>query len=225
MVLFGYLAALTSMELVTGVVILPQRQTALVAKQAAQVDLLTGGRLRLGVGIGWNRVEYDSLGEDFGTRGRRIEEQVGLLRQLWSDRTVTFEGRFDSVVGAGLSPLPVQRPIPIWFGGSSEPAYRRMGRVADGWFPQVPPDGRLDEARAVIAEGAAEVGRDPSVIAMEGRVSWGGGGVERVVDHLGRWERAGASHATINTMGAGFGAVERHLDALATAASALGLAG
>jgi probable F420-dependent oxidoreductase len=225
MVLFGYLAALTSLELVTGIVILPQRQTALVAKQAAEVDVLSRGRLRLGVGIGWNAVEYESLGQDFGTRGHRIEEQVRLLRRLWTERSVTFEGRFDTVVGAGLSPLPLQRPIPIWFGGSSAAAYRRMGRVADGWFPQVPPDGRLDEARAAIAEGAAEIGRDPSTIAMEGRVSWGPAGVDGVMDHADRWQRAGASHLSINTMGADLGAVDGHLDALATVASALDLAG
>ncbi len=128
-VLFGYLAGITSLELVTGIIILPQRQTALVAKQAAEVDLLTRGRFRLGVGLGWNAVEYEALGQDFATRGRRIEEQVDLLRRLWTEPTVTFHGRFDEVTGAGLAPLPVQRPIPVWFGGQSDPAYRRIG----GW--------------------------------------------------------------------------------------------
>src|ERR1700748_736756 len=112
-VLFGYLAALTSLELVTGVITLPQRQTALVAKQAAEVDLLTGGRFRLGVGIGWNQVEYQSLGKDFSNRGRRSEEQVSLLRRLWTEPAVTFAGAYERVTGAGLAPLPVQRPIPI----------------------------------------------------------------------------------------------------------------
>nr|MDT0525376.1 TIGR03619 family F420-dependent LLM class oxidoreductase [Streptomyces sp. DSM 41633] len=119
MVMFGYLAAVTSLELVTGVIILPQRQAVLVAKQAAEVDLLTGGRLRLGVGLGWNAVEYEALGEDFGNRGKRSEEQVELMRRLWTESSVTFEGRFHQVTGAGLAPLPVQRPIPVWFGAAS----------------------------------------------------------------------------------------------------------
>ena len=159
-VLFGYLAACTDLELVTGITILPQRPTALVAKQAAEVDLLTGGRFRLGVGIGWNEVEYEALGQDFSTRGRRLEEQVGLLRQLWTTRSVTMAGRFDQVTGAGLAPPPIQRPIPIWFGGASPRAYERMGRLADGWFPMVQPGPKLDEARAIIAEAAAAPGRD-----------------------------------------------------------------
>ncbi len=137
LVLYGYLAAITKMELVTGIIISPQRQTALLAKQAAEVDILTGGHFRLGLGIGWNTVEYDALGQDFNTRGRRQEEQIGLLRRFWTERSVTFEGRFDRVRGAGLLPLPIQRPIPVWLGGTSAAAYDRIGRVADGWFPQV----------------------------------------------------------------------------------------
>src|SRR5580693_9303691 len=130
MVLFGSLAAATSLELVTGVLVLPQRQTALVAKQAAEVDLLTDGRFRLGIGVGWNAVEYEALGKDFGDRGARISEQVTLLRELWTQPSVTFDGRYERVTGAGLAPLPVQRPIPVWFGGSSPAAYRRIGRLA-----------------------------------------------------------------------------------------------
>jgi probable F420-dependent oxidoreductase len=157
-VLFGYLAALTSLELVTGVIILPQRQTALVAKQAAEVDLLTGGRFRLGVGIGWNQVEYQALGKDFGNRGRRSEEQIALLRLLFTEQSVTFEGADEQVVGAGISPLPVQRPIPIWIGGSSPRAYQRIGRLADGWFPQVVPGPALDEARGSVEQAARDAG-------------------------------------------------------------------
>src|SRR4051812_35045517 len=126
-VLFGYLAAITSLEVVTGVIILPQRQTALVAKQAAEVDLLTEGRFRLGVGVGWNAVEYEALGKDFTDRGRRVDEQIELLRRLWTETTVTYEGGSERVTGAGLAPMPVQRPIPVWIGGQSEPAYRRVG--------------------------------------------------------------------------------------------------
>src|SRR5664280_2258458 len=131
-VLYGYLAAITSLELVTGIIILPQRQTALVAKQAAEVDLLTGGRFRLGIGLGWNAVEYEALGQDFSTRGKRVEEQVALLRRLWTDETVTYHGTYEHVTGAGLAPRPVQRPIPIWFGAQTPAAYRRVGRIADG---------------------------------------------------------------------------------------------
>src|SRR6476620_9882459 len=150
-VVFGYLAAITTMELVTGIIILPQRQTALVAKQAAEVDLLTEGRFRLGVGIGWNAVEYEALGQPFGERGRRMSEQIPLLRRLLTEPVVTHDGEFDHITGAGLAPLPQQRPIPIWVGGQSAPAYRRTGRLADGWFPQVIPGPALDEARAIVA--------------------------------------------------------------------------
>lgn len=223
-VLFGYLAAITSLELVTGIIILPQRQTALVAKQAAEVDILTGGRFRFGVGIGWNRVEYVALGESFSTRGRRMDEQIPLLRRLWTERSVSHEGDFDTIVGAGLAPMPVQQPIPVWFGAASPPAYRRAGRLADGWFPQVPPDERLDEARSIVHGAATDAGRDPATIGMEGRVSWtADGGVEKVVRQVLKWDDAGATHLAINTMGAGLGAVDGHLAALAETAEALGL--
>ncbi len=220
-VMFGYLAAVTSMELVTGIIILPQRQTALVAKQAAEVDLLTGGHFRLGVGLGWNAVEYEALGKNFADRGRRIGEQVGLMRRLWTERTVTFNGEHETVTGAGLAPLPIQRPIPVWLGGQSRPAYARMGRLADGWFPQVRPGPQLDEAREIIARAAAEAGRDPAAIGMEGRVSWGVGGAERLIDHVERWRAAGASHVSVNTMGAGLDSVDSHLKTLTIIAEAL----
>jgi probable F420-dependent oxidoreductase len=224
MVMFGYLAAVTRLELVTGIIILPQRQTALVAKQAAEVDQLTGGRFRLGIGLGWNAVEYEALGKDFTNRGRRMSEQVALLRRLWTEESVTFQGEHETVTGAGLCPLPVQRPIPLWFGGQSRPAYVRIGQLADGWFPQVPPDQRLADALAVIAEAARGAGRDPARIGMEGRVSWtAAGGADKLADHVGRWRAAGASHLGVNTMGAGLGSVDGHLAALATAAEALGL--
>jgi probable F420-dependent oxidoreductase len=223
LVLYGYLAALTSLELVTGIIILPQRQTALAAKQAAEVDLLTGGRLRFGVGLGWNAVEYEALGKDFANRGRRIEEQVTLLRRLWTEQTVTFEGEYERVTGAGLAPLPVQRPIPIWFGAQSPRAYERAGRLADGWFPQVAPGPKLDEARAMVETAAREAGRDPASLGMEGRVSWTQGGLPKLVDHAGRWRDAGATHLSVNTMNAGLGGVDGHLRALAQAAAELGL--
>ncbi|MEE6178281.1 LLM class F420-dependent oxidoreductase [Mycobacterium sp. 050134] len=154
-VMFGFLAAVTTVELVTGVIILSQRQSALVAKQAAEVDLLTGGRFRLGIGLGWNAVEYEALGEDFSNRGRRSEEQVDLMRKLWTERSVTFNGRYQSVTGAGLAPLPIQRPIPVWIGAGSDRAYERAGRLADGWFPMMAPGPGLDHAREVVRSAAA----------------------------------------------------------------------
>ncbi|MCA2220708.1 LLM class F420-dependent oxidoreductase [Nonomuraea aurantiaca] len=220
MVLFGYLAALTSLELVTGIIILPQRQTALVAKQAAEVDLLTSGRFRLGVGLGWNKVEYEALGQDFSTRGKRIEEQVTLMRRLWTEPSLTFEGTFDRVTGAGLAPLPVQRPIPVWFGAQSPPAYRRAGRLADGWFPQMPPGPKLDEAKAMVAEAATQAGRDPATLGMEGRVSWTGD-AEELREAARQWRESGATHLAVNTMRAGLRSVDEHLAALETAADAL----
>ena len=201
LVLFGFLAGLTSLELVTGIIILPQRQTALVAKQAAEVDLLTGGRFRLGVGLGWNAVEYEALGKRFSDRGKRVDDQVALLRHLWTEPSVTFAAGDERVTGAGLAPLPVQRPIPVWFGAASPPAYRRAGRLGDGWFPLVPPGPKLDDARALVDAAAVEAGRDPSTLGLEGRVSWGDGGAATLADHADRWRKIGATHLTVNTMG------------------------
>jgi len=222
LVMFGFLAALTSLELDTGIIIMPQRQTALVAKQAAEVDLLSGGRLRLGVGLGWNYVEYEALGQDFATRGRRIEEQVALMRRLWTEPSLSHAGTFDRITGAGIAPLPVQRPIPVWFGAQSAPAYRRAGRLADGWFPQVQPGPELDQARAVVSQAATEAGRDPATLGMEGRITWRGDAGE-LAGQAARWQDAGASHVSINTMGAGLATLDDHLAALAEAARALRL--
>jgi len=221
LVMFGFLAGIThTLELVTGVVILPQRQTALVAKQAAEVDLLSGGRLRLGIGIGWNAVEYEALGQDFGTRGKRSAEQIELLRRLWTEPSVTFDGTFDTVTGAGLSPLPVQRPIPVWIGAASAAGYRRAGRLADGWFPMMAPGPQLDEALAEIERGATAAGRDPASIGMEARVKWTGDD-DAVAGQIAAWSEVGATHLSVDTMGAGLTHVDQHLDVLARLASAL----
>jgi probable F420-dependent oxidoreductase len=221
LVLYGYLAALTPLELVTGIIILPQRQTALVAKQAAEVDLLTGGKFRLGVGLGWNAVEYEALGQDFGSRGKRITEQVSLLRRLWTEESVTFSGEYERVTGAGLAPMPVQRPIPVWFGGQSEPAYRRIGALADGWFPQVKPGPELEAAQAAVTRSAQAAGRDPATIGMEGRVSWTSEGLTGLARAAAGWRDAGASHLSVNTMGAGLTSVSDHLAVLTEVAGAL----
>ena len=222
LVLFGYLAGVTTLELVSGVVVLPQRQTVLVAKQAAQVDLLTGGRLRLGVGIGWNAVEYEALGKEFGNRGRRIEEQIALLRRLWADPTVTFAGDYETVTGAGINPLPAARSIPIWLGGRSTPAFRRMGRLADGWIPEMQPGDDLDAALHLIEEAAVDAGRDPATIGMDGRVVWTGD-MEAFLNGVERWRKAGATHLSVNTMRAGLGGVDGHLAVLDRVATELGL--
>ena len=216
MVLYGYPAALTSLELVTGIIILPQRQTVLAAKQAAEVDLLSNGNFRFGVGIGWNQVEYEALGQDFRTRGKRLEEQITLMRRLWTEQTVTFEGRFDQVVGAGIAPRPVQRPIPIWLGAQSPRAYERAGRLADGWFPQMSPGPRLDEARRLVTQAATGAGRDPASLGMDGRLVWRDDR-ESVAAELRQWQDAGATHVSINTMGAGLKSADDHLAALAAA--------
>jgi len=161
-VLFGYLGAITQkLEFVTGVLILGQRQTALVAKQAAEVDVLTGGRLRLGIGIGWNDVEYEGLGQSFTNRGRRSEEQIDLMRQLWTNEVVDFHGRYHNVTHAGINPLPVQQPIPIWLGGGAPEVVQRIGKMGDGWFPQFQPDSAGHEQINQMREYARAAGRDP----------------------------------------------------------------
>lgn len=220
-VMFGYLAGATSaLEFVTGVVILPQRQTALVAKQAAEVDLLTEGRFRFGVGIGWNAVEYEALGEDFGVRGARSEEQIALMRRLWTERSVTFEGQFDTVRGAGIAPLPVQRPIPVWIGTAATKGYERIGRIADGWFPMMGPGPKLAEATAVVRDAAVAAGRDPDAIGMEGQVR-SSIDPDAVAAEVAQWRDAGATHVSVSTMGHGLATVDDHLEALAAVAKAV----
>jgi probable F420-dependent oxidoreductase len=212
-VVFGYLAAITSLELVTGVIILPQRQTVLVAKQAAEVDLLTGGRFRLGVGLGWNAVEYEALGENFGNRGRRSEEQVEVMRKLWTERSVTYSGKYHTVTGAGVAPMPAQRPIPVWFGAASDRAYERAGRLGDGWFPMMDPGSGLDYAREQVSRAAKAAGRDPDGLGMEGRVSWTGDR-DKAAAGIAAWKAAGATHLSVNTMNAGLANLDAHLAVL-----------
>jgi probable F420-dependent oxidoreductase len=214
-VLFGYLAGLTSkIELVTGIIILPQRQTVLVAKQAAAVDVSSRGRLRLGIGIGWNPVEYEALNEDFHNRGRRSEEQIEVMRLLWTNELVTFEGRWQKIRDAGLNPLPVQRPIPVWFGGSDDRALRRLARLGDGWFPLLDPDDKCRAAIEKIHLFARSAGRDPNVIGIEGRVAAGQGSEETWLKRIAAWKELGATHVTVNTMKAGLTSVTAHIDTI-----------
>jgi len=221
LVMFGYLAGFTNLGFATSILIGPQRQTALLAKQAAEVDLLCEGRFRLGLGIGWNRVEYEALGQKFSERATILEEQVDVLRQLWTQESVTVDGRYHRITAAGLAPLPIQRPIPIWIGAWAPTALRRVGRIADGWFPQVRPGAGLTEALDTIAQGAAEVGRDPTGIAFEGRVDWATRDPERIATHAERWQAAGASHLSVNTMGAGCRGVDEHIAGLTAIAAML----
>ncbi len=221
MVLFAYLAAICPLELATGILIAPQRQTALIAKQAATLDVLSGGRLRLGLGLGWNAVEYQALGRDFGDRGRRLDEQIELLRLLWTRPSVTFRGEHDTVVGAGIAPLPVQRPIPLWLGAVAPAALRRVGRLADGWLPQVPPGHHLDEAFQVVARSAQEVGRDPRTIGIEGRLEWSPSDPATFERQFEKWQGSPATHVSLSTMRTGLGAVDGHIEALTSAAEVL----
>ena len=215
LVLFGYLAGVTQrLELVNGILILPQRQTALMAKQAAEIDVLSGGRLRLGIGIGWNDVEYEALGEDFHNRGRRSEEQIEVLRLLWTQELVTFHGRWHKITDAGINPLPVQRPIPIWIGGMADKVIRRIARVGDGWMPQ----GKADDSFRALLDGmhahAREAGRAPNDIGVEGRVNIVRRSPEKWAADLAAWRDAGATHASVATSGAGLASPDGHIDVI-----------
>lgn len=210
LVLFGYLAGqTTTLELVTAVLILPQRQTALVAKQAAQVDLLSGGRLRLGVGVGWNDVEYQGLNENFSNRGARSEEQIALMRALWAEPEITFNGRWHTIEDAGINPLPSRRSIPVWIGGYSEATLKRVGQIGDGWFPWRPPS---EDMRAEIERMhtyAREAGRHPAQIGLEPQLSLARVPEREWEPFVRGWQELGATHLCINTMGAGFGSTLR----------------
>lgn len=212
-VLLGYLAAITRrVELVTGILILPQRQTVLVAKQAAEVDVLSGGRLRLGIGVGSNPVEFEGLGEDFHNRGRRVEEQVALMRALWTAPLVTFHGTYHTVTDAGINPLPVQRPIPVWMGGQDERVLKRIGRMADGWIPGGTTAEQTRPQLDVIAAAARAAGRDPASIIVTPRVmsakEMGPAGWRAFAEG---WAKTGAQYVVLTTMRCGFTKPEEHL--------------
>jgi len=221
-VLYGYLAGLTkTLELATGVIILPQRQTALVAKQAAEVAVLSGGRLRLGVGTGWNWVEYEALNESFGTRGKRLDEQVELLRQLWSGKPIDFEGRYHRVDRAGILPAP-PTPIPIWFGGFTPAAITRAARIGDGFLfgAASRPMQKLCEA---LQQSLDAAGRPRTGFGIEAVVSYFDG-PERWRSTAEAWKKLGATHLSMRAMNTGaalmgeqspgFTTARQHIEAL-----------
>jgi probable F420-dependent oxidoreductase len=213
--LFAYLGATTSLEFVPGILILPQRQTALVAKQAATVDVLLDGRLRLGVGIGWNEIEYDGLGVPFRSRAARLEEQITLLRRLWTEQVVDHKGQFDVIDRAGIEPLPVQRPIPIWIGcGDTPAALDRVGRLADGWIPHPALGGgtRVAAAWATVRAAAERAGRDPSKLGLQGNVRLRPDRLADVTSKVEYWVGLGATHVVLNTLEAGLAWPSGHLD-------------
>ena len=218
LVLFAYLAGLTkTLEFTSGVIILPQRQTALVAKQAACVDVLSNGRLRLGIGTGWNDVEYEALGKNFNNRGKRSEEQIDVLRKLWADEAVTYDGEWHKITDAGLNPLPVNKSIPIWLGGMAPQVIDRVGRLADGWFPFANKD--LANQIEQVREVAKTAGRDPESIGIECIVP-----TNTEVDRLKSLQEIGVSHVAMVTMNQELADPAAHIDAISSARTVLAAA-
>lgn len=214
-VTLSYIAAVTEkVSLFTGVLILPQRQTALVAKQAAQLDILCGGRLRLGVGVGWNPVEYEALGQDWKTRGRRQAEQIELMNRLWTQRTVSFDGKFDRVHHAGINPPPIQRPIPIWFGGRSDATLKRAAKYGQGWIPLGNPDDRAEAQLETLRAYVRDEGRDPGAFGIECWIRSGIGGPHEWRAAADQWRALGATHTTFYTSGQGIGPLDKQIEAM-----------
>lgn len=215
LLLFSYLAAVTdTIEFVTGILILPQRQTALVAKQASTLDVLCEGRFRLGIGIGWNKVEYEALGKDFHNRGVRSSEQVELLRELWNEEMVDFEGQWEQIKGAGINPKPINGTIPVWFGGSADPVLRRIAKLGDGWMPNQRHPDDIRPQLDLLTRYLEEKERSWDEIGLEFRVHYLDGNPQNWDQTIEAWTEVGASHMTINTMRCGFESVDDHLEAL-----------
>ncbi len=216
-VTMAYIAAVTErVGLASGVLVLPQRQTALVAKQAAQLDIVSGGRLRLGIGVGFSPIEYEGLGQDMRVRGRRQAEQCELMNLLWTNRKVTFDGEFDRVHHAGIKPLPIQQPIPIWFGGGAEPVLRRAAKYGQGWIPLQPqfrPD-KLEGPLERLHSYLQAEGREPSAFGLDGWVVSSIGGPDEWQREAERWASVGATHVTFYTSNLGIGAVEQQIEAM-----------
>ena len=222
-VLYSYIAAITQkIGLVTGVIILPQRQTALVAKQAATLDVLSNGRVRLGIGIGWNKVEYDALGENFHDRGKRSEEQIAVLRALWTQELVVFKGKYHNIPDAGLKPLPVQRPIPIWIGGSAPNVLKRIAKLGDGWMPNYRTAEECKPHLETLDKHLSAAGRTRAQLGVEPRIRYGDGNPETWHTLIRDWEAVGATHLTLISEGAGFGTPQKHIEAIRNFANVVG---
>ena len=221
--LLAWVAAHTqTIELVPSVIVLPTRGTVVVAKQAAEIDRLSGGRLRFGVGVGARAEDYAAFGQDFRTRGRRCDEQIAILRRLWTEEAVTYEGRWDRLAGERINPLPVQQPIPIWIGGAREPGasvLRRIGRLADGWFALMAP-GAYGPVREAVAAEAAEAGRDADAIGSESAVQIVGKSEAEWLAEVAAWRATGVTHLCLRTLGVGLDTAG-HLEALHGARAAL----
>ncbi|MDA1329657.1 MAG: LLM class F420-dependent oxidoreductase [Chloroflexi bacterium] len=221
--LFSFLAGLTQrIEFATGILILPQRQTALVAKQAAMVDVLSNGRLRLGVGIGWSAVEYEALNQNFRTRGRRVEEQIEVLNRLWTEPLVTFSGRWHTLSDAGINPMPVQQPIPIWLGGHHENVLRRVAKYGAGWMPNYRTAAEVFPQLDKLDGYLEEAGRNRADIGLEARLHYSDG-EEVWQERLAEWQAVPATHITINTMRAGLQSPQEHISAITRFAEIVGL--
>lgn len=221
-VLFSFMAALTTrLAFITGILILPQRETALVAKQSASLDVLSNGRFRLGIGVGWNKVEMEALGYNFHKRGRRAEEQIDVLRLLFTQELVTFKGDWHDLRDVGLNPLPVQRPIPIWLGGNSDAVLRRLARKGDGWLPNHRTAEAAQESLDKLAGYLVEYGRSPQQIGLEPRLHYKDDPDGWLANFAG-WQAAGATHISFNTMGAGLITPQQHLRAIEEFAKLIG---
>lgn len=211
--LLTWIAAQTEkIELVPSVIILPSRQTALFAKQAAELDVLSRGRLRLGIGVGGSREEYDFMGVDFNSRGRRCTEQMELLKQLWTQEEVNFEGEFDTIIGAGLNPLPVQQPIPVWIGARGVPSkavIKRIGQHSDGWFNLASPEEFTSVRDAIYVEAGA-VGRSANELGIESGVAVVGDREHEWQERVINWKKAGLTHLCLRTLGGGLEGREHH---------------
>ena len=224
LVFLGFLSAATQrLEFVTAIIILPQRQTVLLAKQVATLEILCRGRFRLGVGIGWNKVEYVALNQDFHTRGKRIEEQIILLRRLWSEHLVTFNGQWDRVPQAGLNPLPINGSIPIWFGGHADIVLRRMARLGDGWIPEYTTAEEALPSINKLEHYLKEAGRSRMGFGLEVKMRYGKGNPRKWAEIMQGWEKVGATHLSIDTMHSNFEGPDEHIKAVKTFAKEVGL--
>lgn len=225
MTLFAWIAGFTkTMRLVTANVVLPQRQTELAAKQAAQIDILTGGRLDLGIGVGWSKSEFEALGMNFDNRGERIEEQVELMRRLWTDELVDFDGKWHKISDMGMNPRPIQRPIPIWFGAMAEVAVKRAARIGDGWLmsPRAEPNDEMKRLVETFQETAQAAGRDVATLGIDATVFAEDRGPNEWLSEAQAWRDLGATSVTFRTSESGFTHIDQHLDAMAKLAEAAG---